>query len=466
MRALITVLILVTLPLAGCLEPDAPLIVDSVPAIYDKETVTELPERRFEPTLEFEPNRFEVAQGDDVNFTFHVTDLDDYSLPMTFIDWVIIYDREPNPVAEGDATALPGTWNRTLHAEDYHLFLLRADDGQGFLDRQVVIIQVGEPDEKEAPTDKEIARFIHRGEVIMGAADPLPPEEEPGEEPVDQATQVTFEGTVAYACEGGPGGASEIQDAQPDVGLGCTAGAEECVGWMRGENNLDCWWFPIEDPVVWDQPFTTTGIDPDVLFYDSCAHTSAANDNLYRNPLLAPYQVGSSQSGGIETGIIPVWTGCVVMFEYGGILPEELGDGATGGPLSMTIDLTNTWDGDPWVNRDAEGLCHAEGYTTTPQEVDLIIESVDDIPGTIYVHDRPGNMPARFPGFAVYDDWVNGFLYGDEGEVGGTWVYAESNEIPGLQIGNGGVLVENDPEGILSESEAYVDCANPDTLIF
>ena len=95
-----------------------------------------MPERRFEPELILETEFFELEKGDTLELSFDITDLHDYEFPLSFIDWNIAYSREPNPVAEGEAPDLPGTWNRTLFAEDYHVFRFSADDRQGFKARR------------------------------------------------------------------------------------------------------------------------------------------------------------------------------------------------------------------------------------------------------------------------------------------------------------------------------------------
>ncbi len=77
---------------------------------------------------------------------------------------------------------------------------------------------------------------------------------------------------------------------------------------------------------------------------------------------------------------------------------------------------------DDWATWDELGQCHAK---------DAI-----EIPGAgLYLHER-GDPPGT-------------------GQLsGGTWIYEESNGVDGMQLGGAG------------ESAAYVDCVNPDTLIF
>ncbi len=75
-------------------------------------------------------------------------------------------------------------------------------------------------------------------------------------------------------------------------------------------------------------------------------------------------------------------------------------------------------------------MANAEGECNRPDAV--AIEGY-------YVDDRPGDGTP----------WGSGLLTG-----GGTWVYEESNGMPGLQVGGEG------------ETEEYAGCENPDTLIF
>jgi hypothetical protein len=82
---------------------------------------------------------------------------------------------------------------------------------------------------------------------------------------------------------------------------------------------------------------------------------------------------------------------------------------------------------DAWVRWDENGVCHAKDARPST--------------GPIYVQDRPG------PG----QQWGTGLVTPGGG---GTWIYEESNGIPGLQVGGVG------------ESSEYVACLKPDTLIF
>ncbi|MGB0652987.1 MAG: hypothetical protein ACPGQL_07280 [Thermoplasmatota archaeon] len=52
------------------------------------------------------------------------------------------------------------------------------------------------------------------------------------------------------------------------------------------------------------------------------------------------------------------------------------------------------------------------------------------------------------------DPYGTGFITG-----GGTWLYMESNGVPGMQLTNG-----NDPSGLFNDPDG-ADCENGDTLI-
>ncbi len=66
-----------------------------------------------------------------------------------------------------------------------------------------------------------------------------------------------------------------------------------------------------------------------------------------------------------------------------------------------------------------------------------------DIAGTLYIHDRPGD----------------GAPYGSGLFTGaGTWFYAESNSIPGLQLSGG--------TSVIDEADNWgADCTNGDLLL-
>jgi PKD repeat protein len=87
---------------------------------------------------------------------------------------------------------------------------------------------------------------------------------------------------------------------------------------------------------------------------------------------------------------------------------------------------------DKWVFFWSNGECHVKP------------DYYDEAAGH-YLNDRPGSLPV-VGGDAPYG---TGFVTG-----GGTWVYEESNGVPGLQIGTS------------AEAANYTKCANPDTLIF
>ncbi len=67
-----------------------------------------------------------------------------------------------------------------------------------------------------------------------------------------------------------------------------------------------------------------------------------------------------------------------------------------------------------------------------------------DIAGTIYIDDRPGdNIPVSLVGFTGGT---------------GTWVYLETNNVPGLQAGGASLIEEVDGD--------FPGCTNADLLIF
>lgn len=61
------------------------------------------------------------------------------------------------------------------------------------------------------------------------------------------------------------------------------------------------------------------------------------------------------------------------------------------------------------------------------------------------------------------DETVGPFYYTTEG--GGTWVFMESNDIPGLQVGNSSPLGP-DGGGVGESFDGWADCTNPDQLVF
>lgn len=101
--------------------------------------------------------------------------------------------------------------------------------------------------------------------------------------------------------------------------------------------------------------------------------------------------------------------------------------GSRNATANLTITVTEGDGGaatateDDWVVFNADGTCDAKGEI--------------DIEG-IYLHER-GDPPGT------------GYALG-----GGTWVYEETNGLPGMQVGGAG------------ESAEYVGCLNPDTIIF
>lgn len=389
MRPLIIALLLSTLTFAGCISDAPEGDGDDVTGNDGSDTSQGLGDRRFEPKLIMETPALELEQGQNVSIRLDITDLHDYSFPMTFIDWNLTYHREPNPVLEGDATQVPATYERTLFAEDWHLFKFNVDDGQGFKQSKHLLIKVGNPPPLEVPVE-EIETPDTDDEVVVH----------------------NYRGDITGPCT-----------------LGCFEDIYECQGWATGVNNQDCYWFDV-DQSVWGAPFTQAGVasdsDVDTFFYTSCDHTTPDTPDAGM-----PVKVGSEFD---LSGTIPLWTGCVVMFEFGGPLGHA-GDGT----LSMEITVETPFDGDPWVDRDADGVCHAvEGVYPLSSD-----SGNENQPGeseeTEYVHDRTP------PGGVKY---VQG---------GGIWLYEESNGIPGLQIGSG---------SLGEEAAAYTDCVNPDFLVF
>ncbi len=211
MRAVALVGILVALSFAGCLEAEPLVETGSEQAQFDSiEVSTEMPERRFEPNVILDTPELEVEQGSNPEFHFYITDMKDYPFPVTFIDWALFHDRNPNPVAEGDATDLPGTFNQTLFAPGYHMFGFRVDDTQVLNETRILILSVGEH-EDELPTEYQMAHFRWRMDSFFNKAglEPLPPAGEaaagdvcagaPVQEPVHISSTTTAVGTPALS---------------------------------------------------------------------------------------------------------------------------------------------------------------------------------------------------------------------------------------------------------------------------
>ncbi len=197
MRAVALVGILVAFSLAGCVEPEPLAETDSTGTQFDSiEVSTEMPERRFEPQVILDTKELEVEQASNPELEFYVTDMKDYPFPVTFIDWALFHDRNPNPVAEGDATDLPGTFNQTLFAQGYHMFGFRVDDTQVLNETRILILEVGEH-EDEYPTEYQIAHFRWRIDKFFNDAgvEPLPPA---GEEVVGIVEELVPQRHMAY----------------------------------------------------------------------------------------------------------------------------------------------------------------------------------------------------------------------------------------------------------------------------
>jgi hypothetical protein len=116
---------------------------------------------------------------------------------------------------------------------------------------------------------------------------------------------------------------------------------------------------------------------------------------------------------GNYTVTVSVWDGKVNVTANVTVTVTAAAGAGTGGGAKET----------DWATINADGTCDAKGEIA--------------IPGAgLYVHER-GDPPGT------------GFAAGD-----GTWVYEETNGLPGLQIGG--------PD----ESDAYIACLNPDTIVF
>ncbi len=292
MRIVVTVGMLLVLGFAGCID-DGGLETDSEAdpqAQYKaKDPRTNMPEnRRFEPKLIFDTKVFEIEQGDNIEFIFDVTDMEDYPYPVTFIDWNVTYNREPNPVAEGDATVLPGTWNRTLFAEDYHLFRFNVDDGQGFKANQTIIIKVGDPPEITGDIEEALdnAPTGDGGAVF---------------EPMTIDETIAFQGTCSPACS--------FASAYPTFSSGNGMTYMTCPGMSLYRNGAGCAWVEIPPGAV-GSAFTVTatsaspatGADPDVAALDAC------------RPNARVIQTFGAFGG--ESGAIPAGTRCLVAWSF------------------------------------------------------------------------------------------------------------------------------------------------------
>ncbi len=271
MRSLTVVLILSLLPLAGCLNPDPLLEVNSTPQVYQTEPATELPARNFEPrlTLVTADGKVEYQSGDKVEFLFDVTDREDYSFPATFIDWGLFYHREPTPVAEGDANALPGNWSREFYGDAYHMIGFRAADGQGLDDFRVLIIQTGQPS-GEYPDAVRLIQFKNQVLQYYGLP-PIPYEiEEEVEAPVSTG-DVVYEPTAISA---------DIL-LYPSCSMSCTAGgtsfghslaAKACPGLHVNRQGWGCGFVEIPPGATGQiATISTNGLDLVAEFLDICA---------------------------------------------------------------------------------------------------------------------------------------------------------------------------------------------------
>lgn len=362
--------ILAALSFAGCLESDE-FQLDSQGTVQDQynsiEVTSEMPERRFEPTIILDTPELEVPQGSNPELNFTITDMKDYPFPVTFIDWALFHDRNPNPVAEGDATDLPGSYNQTLYAPGYHMYGFRADDTQALNETRILIIEVGEH-EDEAPTEYQIAHFRWRIDTFFGDAgiEPLPPV---GETIVDlvelvpQRHMAYWRTDNSYCEETGSGNVQTVNAVWLDI-----------------------------DPNTWGQDFFTEFGGESGLLVAGMRWAAGSTTISYQ------YDTDSGEYYEID-GVVPDGATRVYFFSCGGI----------------------------------PGLMQAF-YTTG------ISETNPEFP------DDPAcrtDTAARFLGATTSGAYVS--------DVGGVWVYQESNGISGLQR---------------SDTSGPGACVNADTLIF
>lgn len=329
MRTVLLAVLLTSVVLSGCVDTTGDA-GGEVPGPYTPDPeLTEKPEKRFEPQLRLQADAVFLDQGATARLSFHVTDLDDYPFPPTFIDWSLVYDGAPNPVAEGDANELPGLYEQVLHRKGFHNYTFFVDDGQGFADNATISFWVGplpEPPEPEGPAPDV---YVHDWTAYI---------------PLD-----------CYGCV----------DSNPE-GLSPAgyAGALACAGFMAGINHQDCTWVHLSE-ASWGHPFEVssvvdgipevTGTGPgsvDVEFFEAC-HVNEPD------PEAGPDQSTGSlghdfidPSTDVAAGVIPEGAGCMVAFEFawpsaGSTFhfrwTEDLGDGLDG--VFEVIQTMPTADG-------------------------------------------------------------------------------------------------------------------------
>lgn len=374
MRIVLTVGMLLVLGFAGCIGDDG-LDTDSVVDVQAKykqgDWVSEMPdERSFDGTAVLETEKDLVAQGDAPEMRFDVTDMKDYPFPVTFVDWALFHDRNPNPVSEGDATDLPGNYNQTLYAKGYHMFGFRVDDTQGINETEILILEVGDH-EDELPTPYEIAHFRWRIDTYFGdqGTEPLPPQDETPiviDEPVGDDI-IIIERTLSaprfclMCVESDP----TASHTPPPLG------AKGCTGFMSGVNQQDCAWVNIL-PASWGEPFEVTSTyregeelmtpgdegSVDVDFLDSCRPTGES---------LGLEFIDHSHSPGGVTGIVPEGARCMVAFEL-----EIVAGGGVDFHFEWTERPAEPLD-DPWFHPTL-GLGYI-GIATTPWYDGVLMQS-------------------------------------------------------------------------------------------
>lgn len=97
-----------------------------------------------------------------------------------------------------------------------------------------------------------------------------------------------------------------------------TPGAQGCIGFQLGENELDCGWVEIPQE-AWGAPFSVrselngplvgvlgTEGSPDLEFYDSC---SASGTEIYED-------IDGNHDSDMAEGIIPEGAGCLIVFDF------------------------------------------------------------------------------------------------------------------------------------------------------
>ncbi len=291
------------------MHPDSNAHIQELQKSYEERAKKPAP--RFEPILSVWSDEDAYASGEEVLVHYNISDRDDYEYPATFIDWAVFYEREPTPVAEGDGNALPGTYNRTLYGDSYHLFAFRGDDGQGLKDTQVLVLQTGEPTEPY-PDAVRIQEMINTTLKYYGEWEPAP--DEPVVEEVVEVVQDTgglervhLAPEYCFECV-------ELLDPVGNQGDALMPlGARGCKGYTSGLNHQDCAWVNIL-PSAWGEEFRVTSEyvnggqgSVDVDFMDSCRpHGISVSGDEFIDHSHQPDEV---------VGIIPEGARCMVAFE-------------------------------------------------------------------------------------------------------------------------------------------------------